>query len=53
MAAYYYKLEQYGRSLPHMRKALDMDPNMIDAARFKRILEEYSGSSVVEHQPEM
>ena len=53
MAAHYYKIEQYGRALPHMRKALDMDPDILDSARFKRILEEYSGSSIVEYQSEM
>ena len=46
MAAYYYKLKQYGRSLPHMRKSLVLDPGMRDAARFKKILSEYSGSSI-------
>jgi tetratricopeptide (TPR) repeat protein len=53
MAAYYYKLEQHGRSLPHMRKALDLDPGMADAVRFKKILEEYSGSPLDEYHSEL
>jgi len=46
MASYYYRLEQYGRSLPHMRKVLEMDPETVDAARFKKVLAEYSGPSL-------
>jgi tetratricopeptide (TPR) repeat protein len=53
MAAYYYKLGQYRRSLPHMRKALGMDPDIMDADRFKNILEKYSGSQMDEYQPEL
>ena len=53
MASYYYKLEQYGRSLPHMRKALDLDPGMADAVRFKKTLEEYSGSPLDEYHSEL
>ena len=53
MASYYYKIEQYGRSLPHMRKALDLDPGMADAVRFKKILEEYSGSPLDEYHSEL
>ena len=53
MAAYFYKLEQHGRSLPHMRKALDLAPGMADAVRFKKILEEYSGSPLDEYHSEL
>ena len=49
MASYYYKRKQYGRSLPHMREALKIDPDMMDAAQFKKILEKYSVSAFDEH----
>jgi len=53
MAAYYYKQEQHGRSLPHMRKVLEMDPDTIDADRFKKILEKHAGPRIDERQPEL
>jgi hypothetical protein len=52
MAAHYYKTKQYGRSLPHMRKALSLDPNSVDAARFEKILVEYGNPSSDEYEPD-
>ena len=46
MAVYYLGMEQNDRSLPHMRKALDMDPDMENAVAFKKILEKYTDFSI-------
>jgi O-antigen ligase/tetratricopeptide (TPR) repeat protein len=46
MAAHYYNLEQYGRSLPHMRRTLSLDPDTVDAAVFKETIDKYGGSSI-------
>lgn len=46
MAVYYLNMEQYGLALPHMRKALGMDPSIGNAVAFKKILDKYTDSSI-------
>jgi tetratricopeptide (TPR) repeat protein len=50
MAIYYLQLQNYRKSLPHMRAALALNPEMENASRFKAILSEYSDTSNVKNQ---